>query len=859
LALLSFTRQKFQKYSPKGGILVSNHQTFGAAHETASVSGLSNNNSLTSLWTDPTLQALTQITEGVGGGLSPLTSSHHYDLTVPEDFSILDSFNSFETSTSVSTAAIASLDSLTGWSDVSSPLAGIAADDSLSAGDVLLGSTPANNRQLVPVSAQAASTRNQYDLALGLQNDTANNNRTNNDLITTDPTVTGKLTGDKSKVRIFASFGGAFARSPLDVSANVTAGGSFSFDLARLEQIFGGTITPGKYTLRLEAIDRTTQQVRDTASLTFTLQNLPDFKVPIQTTSVFLPTGHGMINVKDFGAKGNGVTDDTAAIQAALSQGRVAGVDYFGRPKAIFFPAGTYLVSDTLKWIGSSVTLQGAGNGLSVIRLIDNAEGYDNLNAPKALIRTPGGNASFRQNIWNLGIEIGSGNPGAIGLDYISNNIGSIRGVSITSEDGLGYSGLSLTRSWPGPSLIEDLQVDGFNYGIHVGQTEYSQTYQNITLSNQRVAGIFNNGNYLSIDGLKSFNAVPVIESLATSGSVVLLNGRFQGGYSALSAIENRGSLYVRNTTASGYASVIQDGNNRIPGNSVTEFTADPSKSLFTTNNKTSLNLPVLETPTYEDKDPSKWGKFEPVRYGSMAGLQGLLNSGKSTIYFPEGVYLSGPVVIEVPATVNRIVGFSSVINAGSEGGLTFRVVGNSNKPLIIEQFGYGVAVEHDSARTLVLKGGRYKYTDTPKSGNLFLEDVGMGALRINYPHSVWARQLNIESLGNANVPKIINNGGTLWIMGLKTEGKATVINTMNGGKTELLGGLIYPVQQFTNQEKTRPAFISNNSSMSLIYSLRSYDQSRNYTIAVQETRNGITRNLLTKDSGKVMPLFVGF
>jgi hypothetical protein len=70
---------------------------------------------------------------------------------------------------------------------------------------------------------------------------------------------------------------------------------------------------------------------------------------------------------------------------------------------------------------------------------------------------------------------------------------------------------------------------------------------------------------------------------------------------------------------------------------------------------------------------------------------------------------------------------------------------------------------------------------------------------------------------------------------------------------------LIYPVQQFTNQEKTRPAFISNNSSMSLVYTLRSYSSSRNYTIAVQETRNGITRNLLTKDSGKLMPLFIGF
>src|SRR5262249_37338208 len=41
--------------------------------------------------------------------------------------------------------------------------------------------------------------------------------------------------------------------------------------------------------------------------------------------------------VKDFGARGNGVADDTAAIQAAANAA--------GR---VFFPAGTYIVSQTI-------------------------------------------------------------------------------------------------------------------------------------------------------------------------------------------------------------------------------------------------------------------------------------------------------------------------------------------------------------------------------------------------------------------------------------------------------------------------------------------------------------------------------
>jgi hypothetical protein len=45
-----------------------------------------------------------------------------------------------------------------------------------------------------------------------------------------------------------------------------------------------------------------------------------------------------IVNVKDFGAKGDGSTDDTAAIQSALNSG-----------KSVYFPKGTYIVSSGLQ------------------------------------------------------------------------------------------------------------------------------------------------------------------------------------------------------------------------------------------------------------------------------------------------------------------------------------------------------------------------------------------------------------------------------------------------------------------------------------------------------------------------------
>jgi len=66
-----------------------------------------------------------------------------------------------------------------------------------------------------------------------------------------------------------------------------------------------------------------------------------------------------IVSVKDFGATGDGATDDTSAIQAAIDDiGTIGGI--------VYFPPGTYLVT-ALTVSDSAVTLTGAGIGATNI------------------------------------------------------------------------------------------------------------------------------------------------------------------------------------------------------------------------------------------------------------------------------------------------------------------------------------------------------------------------------------------------------------------------------------------------------------------------------------------------------------
>ncbi len=489
-----------------------------------------------------------------------------------------------------------------------------------------------------------------------------------------------------------------------------------------------------------------------------------------------IPAGANVLNVKlpPYNAVGDGIADDTAAIQAALTAEFAcelgnAGANNgdFPRPKIVYLPAGTYKVSNTLAWrsgyYDGNTSLKGQGPASTIIQLADSTPAFGNNAAPKPVAQTRSGNQSFHQYVTDLTIDTGSGNPGAIALDFIANNRGAVRNVVLRSGDCFGFCGLEMMRAWPGPAMIKNVTVLGFDYGIRCGNSEYSMTYEDITLTGQKITGFLSNGNEDCVRRLTSTNTVPAVR-VAWSGHLVLLDATFNGGAAGASAIEvslanGTPYVYARNISAAGsaYASAVKYNGAVVPGlafpgewKSAAPFSQFASPVL-------SLNLPVEDTPNFTSSNPADWALA-----ATDADIPAALASGKPIVYFPRGFVQNYAGTFSVPATVRKIMGFEM----DNRSALTFRVEADSAQPLVIEGF-HSLKIEHRGARTISCVSTSFTYENFPGAGKFFCEDVETQAIDLHYATKFFARQLNIEG----PQVKLLNRRSDAWVLGFKTEG----------------------------------------------------------------------------------------
>lgn len=184
------------------------------------------------------------------------------------------------------------------------------------------------------------------------------------------------------------------------------------------------------------------------------------------------------ISVLDYGAVGNGTTDDTAAIQAAIDAAPSGSI--------IFFPVGAYLISSTLTitkplhikgadWLGATLK----GTGLTMVSV-----------AGAAAVGCTFEDLYFQftsSNAANIGLALGDGTNACV---YWSVRRCRFHGVG---SGGLGNNGVGISMDFALEGSITDTRVEFFAKGIVLDGTGIDQSNANVLegcLIRQNLVGV---------------------------------------------------------------------------------------------------------------------------------------------------------------------------------------------------------------------------------------------------------------------------------------------------------------------------------------------------------------------------------
>ncbi|KAK1751241.1 glycoside hydrolase family 55 protein [Echria macrotheca] len=442
-------------------------------------------------------------------------------------------------------------------------------------------------------------------------------------------------------------------------------------------------------------------------------------------------------NVKDYGAKGDGTTDDTAAIQKAIDTGDSSGNRATGRsfgmtgqPAVVYFPAGTYSIRSTLSnRVGTILmgdptnrpTLKAASSFSGTYLLVGHDTRYTGLIA-------------FYHGIRNLVLDTTAIPTRKVSiLEWTVSQASQLSNVrfnmAIGAKDHIGiYTGGMATQL-----LYNDLEFIGGGVGISltVTQVHVKNAYFRHVLTGIKIASAVHitgqglrfedcsigvdttsggNGLLNLIDSTASntttlVNAAPTTAG-STQNSLVLENIMVDSsvsstvkvsGSSVLTGSVRPGSAWIRGSAYN----AGQSGPKTLAGQMVA--TSRPDVLV----NSTGFYHTVTQ-PTYAEFNSSQVVNVKTVAGYPVSGngntddtasLQAIINqSTGKVLYFPYGIYLVSDTLTIPPGS--RLVGeaFTQISATGSK----FKDAANPRPMIKVGNPGdVGVAQFHDFVFTV--------------------------------------------------------------------------------------------------------------------------------------------------------------
>lgn len=294
------------------------------------------------------------------------------------------------------------------------------------------------------------------------------------------------------------------------------------------------------------------------------------------------PSGYKVFrNVKDYGAKGDGHTDDTEAINRAISDGNRASPESrqssTTTPALVYFPSGTYVVSKSI--VDYYFTqLVGNPNARAVLKASPDFKGMGVIDGDEYQDDGNQGWTStsvFFRQIRNLVIDLTAvaAGTGATGIHWPTGQASSLHNIKIvmSATTGTKHQGLFIENG--SGTVIDNIEIIGGQYGANIGNQQY--TTRNLTISDSEVciSQIWNWG--WTYQGLNLRNCGTAISMVnggpgsQTVGSVIVTDSTIKDCRVFVDTVWeesqwSNGSLIIENVSLENVPTAVQASNNTV-------------------------------------------------------------------------------------------------------------------------------------------------------------------------------------------------------------------------------------------------------------------------------------------------------
>jgi hypothetical protein len=202
------------------------------------------------------------------------------------------------------------------------------------------------------------------------------------------------------------------------------------------------------------------------------------------------------VSVKDFGAKGDGITDDTEAINRAMYELYCRSTNPAAR-KVLHFPGGRYIISDGLN-VPTNAVLQGEGANNTIIQQTADPTyvSYvmitaDSKQQIQSQIGLNGATLPGDITVLDMGLESAADGVWLVNASrFTLNRVRMTGGTDAPTDSGSLWTGIYIigsSMSTPTDINVLDCVIEKYNYGVFQDDTEYSRnvifnstTFQNL-------------------------------------------------------------------------------------------------------------------------------------------------------------------------------------------------------------------------------------------------------------------------------------------------------------------------------------------------------------------------------------------